>query len=341
MKILLIGDPHFKKNNLIEMNRMTSEILDLIKLKSVDLIICLGDTLDNHDRCYIRAMSEAKLFLIELSKYAPLIILIGNHDRENNSDFQSEYHPFVGFDLIPNITVVNKAIWDKERNFIYVPYVFTGLFKKALLTVGYDPKNAENKHPSYIFAHQEFKNCSMDHDIISTKGDVWLKKYPTIYSGHIHKYQHLNNIIYVGTFYQEDYGEDEDKAIMILDTTTNTYERYYLKSRPILKTFKLTYKNEKFAEELDEISKIKKDNIKLRLIITIEYDKLPNIKTLIKKYQKTFDRVEYRVNKKEENIKIKTGNDPTEIHNLILNKLSYDPNLVYIYKNEIISNNKI
>jgi DNA repair exonuclease SbcCD nuclease subunit len=226
MKILLIGDPHFRKDNLDLMSRICQEILQLIDERNPDLVISLGDTLDTHERIYMPALTDATNFYLNISKKCPLILLIGNHDRENNSDFLSQCHPFVGLKEHPNITVVDTTIWDRERNFIYVPYVANGRFNEALSKVGYVPfqngiVNLEGEHPLFLFAHQEFQGCLMGAKT-SSDGDVWSTHLPQIFSGHIHEYQVLPRIVYVGTFMQQNYGESTDKALIMIYTDEET-----------------------------------------------------------------------------------------------------------------------
>jgi len=213
MKILLLGDPHFKKNNLDIMKNVCDEILAIIDETKPDMVIALGDTLDTHERIYLRALVQATKFFLEISKRCPLINIIGNHDRENNSDFQSDIHPFIGLKDHNNITIIDKAVWQEDKNFIYVPYVPDGKFLQALETVKYDISG--NKQPLLIFCHQLFTGANMG-NVVSNKGDNWNTSLPSIFSGHIHKYQQIPGVIYVGTMFQQNYGEDTDKAVMFL-----------------------------------------------------------------------------------------------------------------------------
>ena len=253
-RLLLIGDPHYKASNLEMMGRACQEILDIIDERKSELCIVLGDTLDTHERIFMRAQAQAIDWLRAIAKKCPLIVLIGNHDRETNQDFQSPVHPFVGLKGTPNITIVDTAIWDRENEFIAVPYVPNGRFREALETVGYTPDTTREEHTRFLFAHQEFKNYKMGVQI-STKGDVWSPELPQIFSGHIHEYQVLPGVIYVGTFHQQNYGEDTDKAIMLVtihdefepvvgDSKVKrpkfTLERIRLKSVPLRATVHMT-----------------------------------------------------------------------------------------------------
>lgn len=239
MKIFVIGDPHFKNDNLYFMNWACQEILDLIKEQKPDLCVCLGDTLDTHERISLRPLHMATKLFFSISELCPLVVIIGNHDRENNNDFLTDIHPFIGLTRTENITIVDKVIWDKQKNFMYVPYVPAGRFLEALDTINYDPKNLDSKeNPSFIFCHQDFLGARFSprsSSVRSTKGDAWSENWPLVISGHIHEHQVLPGVIYVGTFVQQNYGEGTDKCLLVIncpndDYTQPEFERISLKS---------------------------------------------------------------------------------------------------------------
>ena len=160
MKILVLGDPHIKKTNLYSFTAICNEILTQIDQLQPDMCICMGDTLDTNDRLYLRAHVIATRFFKDIAKRCQLIVLIGNHDRENNSDFLSDIHPFTGLEDNPKITIVwtTRCLQISGFNFIFVPYVYKGRFQEALNTVGYHPEKSTN-HPDLLFCHQEFNGC--------------------------------------------------------------------------------------------------------------------------------------------------------------------------------------
>lgn len=236
---LLIGDPHFEKGNLTMMSRACQEILDIIDEHKPQLCISLGDTLHYHEKVYTPCQYQAIKWYKDISKKCRLIVLIGNHDLESNQMFHSHVHSLVGLKDVPGITIVDTTLWDKEENLIFVPYVPPGRFNEALQTVNYTP--GEEAAPRAIFAHQEFKGCLIG-DKASTKGDYWNAAWPQIFSGHIHTYHVLPKVIYVGTFHQQNYGEDPDKAVMLVNTEADSFktERLSLKSVPRRVTVHMT-----------------------------------------------------------------------------------------------------
>ena len=201
MKYLLIGDPHFSEKNAPVIDKFIEETFKL-NLKAYQKIIILGDILDTHEKINLRSLCKAIDFIKKLSKYSKTYVLIGNHDRINNSVYLSEEHPFTGLIGLENIYIINKPFL--EENFLYVPYVETGRFYEAI-------SDFDLKKVKTIFAHQEFLGSIFD-----DKGD----KIPDIktYSGHIHNYRKMANLTYVGTPFQHSYHDNPDKFLLEVDS---------------------------------------------------------------------------------------------------------------------------
>jgi len=222
MRILAIGDPHFKTTNIKESTEMVNAIYNLLEKEqdNLDFIIVMGDILDRHETIHVNPLTLAVKFLLTLATKKKTYVLIGNHDRPNNSDFLSDYHPFVGLNNINNLVIIDKVIIDtiNNKNFIFVPYVYPGLFKKALYTLNEKQKINDILDPmkiTCIFCHQEFYGTKMG-SIISVSGDKWNTTDPMIISGHIHDYYRpQENIIYIGTPMQHAFGDRDDKTVSI------------------------------------------------------------------------------------------------------------------------------
>lgn len=210
--LLIIGDPHFKTGNPLETVPMTKEVVSVARRLKPDAIINLGDTLDRHESIHVNPLERATQFMYELSEIAPLYILIGNHDRPNNSNFLTTEHPFNALKMWPGTTVVDKVIsvTIKGLKFTMVPYVPPGRFQEALNTL---PDSTIGIRA--IIAHQEFKGAKMG-AIRSEVGDIWPLSSPLVISGHVHDYDRLQpNMIYTGTPIQHAFGDREDKTVSI------------------------------------------------------------------------------------------------------------------------------
>ena len=276
MNVLLIGDPHFKINNSADTDVFARETIKYVEREkdNIAFIVILGDVLHTHEKVHLQPLCQATNFIKDLAKIKYTFVLIGNHDRINNRIFLTEEHGLVGLKNHPNIQIVDKV--KKFKQFIFVPYVEAGRFQEALDTVDFDMSNIRA-----IFAHQEFYGVNMKTHT-SEIGDKWSLENPPVFSGHIHSYQMpQENVIYTGTPYQINFGENEEKSLLLLKLNSNDYntERIYL---PVIKKKTIKVK----ADQLKEL--VLEDDIEWRIIIEddIKYIKnilaLPEIKEKIK-----------------------------------------------------------
>lgn len=210
--VLAIGDPHFKVSNVKETDEMSRALVELAEEIKPDFIVNLGDTLHRHETIHISPLMRAEKMMQDLSKISKCFLIVGNHDRPNNSNYMTDEHPFNALKKWDNIVVVDKVcrFSHNSLNFVFVPYVPPGTFKMAL-----DQYGISLDEITCIFAHQEFYGAKMG-AIESKCGDVWCLKSPLVVSGHIHDYDQLQpNIIYTGTPMQHAFGDRSDKTVSI------------------------------------------------------------------------------------------------------------------------------
>jgi hypothetical protein len=191
----------------------------------------------------MQALVLANELFLELSKIAYTVVLVGNHDIENNQvylpDMDKPEHPFVALKEWENMIVCDKATEFEVGGikFCGVPFVPNGSYSKAISDVDISSVGA-------FFSHQEFRGVKARLDGEgSTKGDVWPENYPLNVCGHFHEAQILDtNLIYVGTPHQQNSAESEDKAVGLFTFKTEETEGfekcdsiYYLYERLELK----------------------------------------------------------------------------------------------------------
>lgn len=256
VSILVIGDPHFKVGNVKEMKQFVQISLKYATEVKPDLIVCLGDVLDRHANIHVEPKMMAEDYIEECSKIAPTIVIIGNHDRKDNFDFLTTIHPFNPLKKWPNVDIVDQGLVKKVKSFIFafIPYVPAGRFQEA-----YD-KIVGNTKPDLIFAHQEFSGCVMN-SLVSKEGDNWGRDLPFVISGHIHQKQELDNVLYVGTPIQHEFGDDTNKGLHLVKLTDNEMEIIFKKlnvCRKICQTIK--------ASEIYDF--VPPENCELKLTIT-------------------------------------------------------------------------
>lgn len=219
VKVLAIGDPHFRVSTVKDNDMFIQKVLDVIEKFKPDIVVCLGDLLHDHEKLHTIALNQAHKFIKVVSLQVPIYVLVGNHDMINASQFLTTNHWMNGMKEWHNVFIADRVL-DlklKDREFYFLPYVPPGRFIEALETSEQDWKQA-----TCIFAHQEFKGCKMG-AMLSEIGDEYDVKLPLVVSGHIHDRQIPQlNIIYTGSSMQHAFGESGHKSISLLTFTGKT-----------------------------------------------------------------------------------------------------------------------
>jgi len=192
-RILAIGDIHLQEKNISLLLPVFDQIEEKIRKYRITHVVLLGDTLHTNERISLQPLYEASSFILRLSSFCKVIVLIGNHDMINNHQFQSPIHPFSSLERTENVIIVWKATQIDEK-ILAVPYVPKGRFSEAILPFS---SLLEEKKIEIVFAHQEFLGSKMSIHT-SFDGDPWPYSVQIV-SGHIHDQQVMKNIYYPGS----------------------------------------------------------------------------------------------------------------------------------------------
>ena len=218
-KVAMFTDIHFgKKNNSVQHNQ---DCLDFVTWfcknvraeGDVTHVMFLGDWFENRNSVNVMTMTYAHDALRMLKDLGlPIYIIIGNHDlyhRENRKVFSTKV-----FEEFSNITLVNEPLVVEDM--LITPFLFKDEY----------PKLAQYNNIPYWMGHFEFRN------FIITGSDRRMEHGPDhtqftgptyIFSGHFHKRQANDNIIYIGNTFPMDYGDawDDARGMAVLNTADN------------------------------------------------------------------------------------------------------------------------
>ena len=233
LKVVAIGDPHFKEKYMNVMVKFVDHVVDTVKKENPDFVVVLGDILDTMNIVTLQPHKLAVKFLKSLGEISETYVIIGNHDLMNNSQFLTDNHiftPLKGLEQYTNVHIIDKplVITKKGFNFAFCPYVPPGRFKEALNTLPIDVNSPQWEKCDCIFAHQEFKGAAMG-AIISEEGDEWESYLPPVISGHIHDSQIIgSNIYYTGSSMQHSFSESEKKGTWVVSFEKDKHFDYVL-----------------------------------------------------------------------------------------------------------------
>lgn len=217
LKCLLIGDPHIIAGDSERIKIMIDNVVKIAEDCKPDFIVILGDVFDSHNIIKLAANRKVVDFLARLIPLCHVYILVGNHDRENNSVFCTRDHSLAAFEYWPNVTVVWKPTQTviQTYKFTFIPYVPPERFEEALAMLGKKKKWYDSVA---VFAHNHVKGCKMGpKECTDSEGIEWPEDYPTLFSGHNHEYQYVNsNVFYPGNLYQIKCNENTNKSVSLI-----------------------------------------------------------------------------------------------------------------------------
>ena len=270
LNIIVVGDLHVRDNKLDLFKRYAEFVEKQVKRLKPKFLVFLGDLLHYHGKDGEAATNFVWNFIETLSKITFVIVLIGNHDLCDATQFLSDKHMF---NPLKQWTDRRVAIVDEVRkvsiggyNFVFVPYVPDGRFKEALDTLDeWDYINSCD----CIFAHQTFAG-----NRCTPGGDKWPKDGPQVISGHIHLPHKIgNNIHYVGSALQHNYGDFPTNRIVHVTFSSkyeNGYKSKFLNTNIKKKlTIVRNIESKKELRDLEKILKRKSPHLEsIRLVVT-------------------------------------------------------------------------
>ena len=240
MKLGLFTDIHWgaKTNSPVHNNDNLDFIFwlaDKARAEKWDMIAFLGDWFENRNAINVSTLNKAYRGMDILNDLGiPIKFLVGNHDlffRGNREEF-STYH----YSKLQNVHIISESTFEDE--FAYFPYLFSREYPDAAASI------IEHK-PKYVFGHFEFRNFivtgtdrRMDHGPDHTQ----FSSPQFVFSGHFHKRQAHDNIIYIGNTFPTNYGDawDDERGCAVLDTDKDTVEFYDWEDCPKYRKVKLS-----------------------------------------------------------------------------------------------------
>lgn len=233
-KGIYLTDLHFgKKSNSQQHNedciRFLTWFCDHVKNDpSIDYVGFLGDWNENRSALNISTMKysyEGAKMLNSLG--IPVFFVVGNHDLYHRHS--REVHSVIPFQEFSNFRVIENPtiIEEIEGRALFCPFMFHNEYDELL------------KYSDVPFwaGHFEFKdfvvtgyNMKMQHG-----PDAGMFAKPKhIISGHFHKRQAVNNVIFMGNTFPMDFGDadDNERGLMVYDHATSTPTFYNWEDGP-------------------------------------------------------------------------------------------------------------
>lgn len=233
-RIMMYTDIHWgARQNSIQHNEDCKEYTEWFKQQCIEqkanAIFFLGDFFEQRNSINISTLNYALNSLKSLSElHIPIILIIGNHDLYHRHN--REIHSSEVFKEIDHVFVIEEPT--KIFDYLVLPYLFPDEYPDIVKHV---------KKSKYVFGHLEFRNFFLTGTNRLCEHGFQHKLFtgPTyIFSGHYHKRQATDNVIYIGNPFGTNYADanDFDRGCCLLNTETDDVEFFDYDGPTFIKT---------------------------------------------------------------------------------------------------------
>lgn len=205
-KLAMMTDIHFGKRNNSKVHNQ--DCLNFIRwfcdevrrIGDVTHLAFLGDWFESRSAINIETMDYSYEGLVMLDQLdIPIFFIVGNHDLHRRTT--RDVHSVRMFGELKNFTVIDKP--QVIDNILFSPYLFDHEYKDLI-----------QYNDLWAFAgHFEFQNFFVTgyNTILEHGPDHKLFPGPNqIFSGHFHKRQAKDNVVYIGNTFPMDFGDAGD-----------------------------------------------------------------------------------------------------------------------------------
>ena len=268
-KVACFTDIHFGlKSNSQTHNQDCLDFVDWYiakaKEEGCDTGIFLGDWHHNRNSLNITTMDFSLRALEKLgSSFDQFFFFPGNHDLYYKD--KRDIHSVEFGKYIPGITVVHEPTTIDDVTLC--PWL-----------VGEEWKNIHKKQGKYCFGHFELPKFFMNAMVqMPDHGELQVdafKGFDLGFSGHFHKRQQNENMIYIGNAFPHNYSDawDDERGMMIMEWG-GTPKYYTWPGQPTFRTTKLS----ELIDRADSII-LPKQHLRVSLDIDISYEEANFIK---------------------------------------------------------------
>ena len=268
-KIAAFTDIHFGlKSNSSTHNQDCEDFVDWFiaeaKKEGCDTGIFLGDWHHNRNSLNMLTMVSSVKALEKLGKaFDQFYFFPGNHDLYYKD--KRDVHSVDWGRHIPGVTIVNEITTIGDTTM--VPWL-----------IGEEWKKMEKLKSRYVFGHFELPLFMMNAMVqMPDHGELQASNFKNpeyVFSGHFHKRQAKQNIVYIGNAFPHNYADawDDDRGMMILEHGGKPEYRVW-PDAPKFKTVKLS----QLIDDGDDIIK-SKTYLRVGIDIDISYEEASYIK---------------------------------------------------------------
>ena len=270
-KLAMFTDIHFGcHQNSVQHNQDCSNFVDWlieqVHIQGADAIAFLGDWFEHRNNINVLTQKFSVDALRKLNSIGmPIYFLIGNHDLYHRHN--REVHSAEMFKEFTNIHVIDQPL-SINNTFLFLPFLFKEEYPQIV--------NEVNKH-RFVFGHFEFRNFYLTGTSHKAEHGYHHNLFDGpdhIFSGHYHKRQATDNVIYIGNPFATSYADAGDycRGMCLLDCETSEVDFIDYAGPTYLKT--------KLSEVLSgDVEPLRLGRVRCLIDVDISYSEAQSLKT--------------------------------------------------------------
>jgi DNA repair exonuclease SbcCD nuclease subunit len=222
---IFVTDIHLDKDNGELVKSIFNQLIELCKKYEVNRIICGGDVFTNRSGQPLSCLKDFREILRQLTKEGiELHVIPGNHDK-TDGNAEDSYLDVYGDKSLKLYSSAAFRYLDGVI-FVFIPYfgddVWLQEFERvdALVESSFIEKDFDEETPVIMITHSGFDGVvNNDGSAVSSLiKPKMFENYSKVLIGHYHNASKLaKNVIYTGSAYQNNYGENiTDKGFTLI-----------------------------------------------------------------------------------------------------------------------------
>jgi len=271
---IFISDIHIKNNgsNHFLIKDIFRQVIELCQKHKIATIYSLGDIFDSK-LSFRNVQTDISLLLFDeilnqlKSNDISLVSIVGNHDKDDDDGVLSFLHVFQkhsNFKLIETSQVIQVS---KDVELYFLSYYKETCSKYiGYLNELWNKCNQSTVKCKFLLTHIAVNGVrNNDYTEVSNQISANLfASFNSVFVGHYHDKQFIEpNIHYMGSAYQANYGENDDKGVLILNEDGSLTEQNLI--FPRYKTYEIGKNNVDLIESIIDDETVEYKNVKFTL----------------------------------------------------------------------------
>lgn len=217
---VVITDTHMHDKNIDLVRNIFKQTFEFCKANNISLIFHGGDWFTSRVGQSIACLTATKEILHEMHRKYGLEMwaVAGNHDKADQSvpeSFLSVFEGLSGFNLVAEIDGV--FLYEEKLSISMMPFYSKEVYEKKLSEFSIPIPGDRNR--TILITHVAANGARNNDGSEVTTGHPTnlFSKFDKVLVGHYHNKSKVGkNIHYIGSAYQDNFGEDADKGITVI-----------------------------------------------------------------------------------------------------------------------------